>query len=174
MSNLEDLARDVFDENGGWCKINGEILGALADFSGALGIAQLGINLVTSFLAKDEEAQKIIAAIQKDFQDLKAFIAAEDKLARMRDVDLGMKDAVAVFQRRGFTVEKADVFFVEIDVEELADLPLLVVYMARKRREARGQFGQRFGDRACSAVHARRTLGEATERCGNFNCYCHF
>jgi len=99
MSNLEDLARDVFDENGGWCKINGEILGALADFSGALGIAQLGINLVTSFLAKDEEAQKIIAAIQKDFQDLKAFIAAEDKLARMRDVDLGMKDAVAVFQQ---------------------------------------------------------------------------
>src|ERR1700757_3143618 len=81
--------------------------------------------------------------------------------------------AVAVFQRGRFAVEKADVLFVEIDVEELADLALLVAHVARERREFRGQVVQRFGDGGCSAIHFGRAFGETAEGCGDFYRDCH-
>src|ERR1700675_2836260 len=83
------------------------------------------------------------------------------------------QDAVAILERGRFAAEEADVFFVEIDVEELADLALVIAHVTGERRELRGQVVQSFGDCGCAAVYFWRTFGEASECCGDFDCDCH-
>jgi hypothetical protein len=99
MANLDELVRDIFEEQGGWITRNALIFGTLADFAGAVGFLQIPIDLVKWFIGQDNDLQQVLAVIQEDFQQLTAFIADEDKLTRMRDVDLGIKDAVAAFEQ---------------------------------------------------------------------------
>jgi len=73
-------------------------------------------------------------------------------LRRWRDEEY----AVAVFQLGGFAVEEADVFFVEIDVEELADLALVVADVTGEGGEFSGQIVQSFGDRGGGGVYLWR------------------
>src|SRR5260370_322943 len=84
------------------------------------------------------------------------------------------EDAVALLERAGFAAEKADVFFVEVNVEELADLALIVAYVAREIGKAGRKLVQRFGNRGRATVNFRRAVGEAAEGGGDFDCDRHF
>src|SRR5882672_24936 len=84
------------------------------------------------------------------------------------------EDAVAFLEGAGFAAEKADVFFVEVDVEELADLALVVADVAREIGIAGRKFIQRFGDRGCATVYPWGTFSEAAEGCWNFDNHGHF
>src|ERR1700735_510919 len=83
------------------------------------------------------------------------------------------EDAVAFFQRARLAAEEADVFFVEVDVEELADLAGLVADVLGEVREASGQLGEgcRYG--GAGTVDFWGAVGEAAECGGNFDCYAH-
>src|SRR5580698_5037879 len=83
------------------------------------------------------------------------------------------EDAVALFEGAGFAAEEADVFFVEVDVEELADLAGLVADVFGEVGELGRQLGQRGGDRRSVTVHLWRAVSEAAERGGDFDCYAH-
>src|SRR5438034_10933958 len=83
------------------------------------------------------------------------------------------EDAVAFLERAGFAAEEADVFFVEVDVEELADLALVVADVAPEIGEARGEFVEGFGDGGCATVYFRRAVGEAAEGGGDFDGHWH-
>src|SRR5580698_2764056 len=83
------------------------------------------------------------------------------------------EDAVAFFEGAGFAAEEADVFFVEVDVEELADLAGLVADVFRKVGEASGQLGQGGCDGGAVTVDLGGTVGETAERCGNFDGHAH-
>jgi len=56
------------------------------------------------------------------------------------------EEAVAFFEQAGFAAEEADVFFIEVDIEELADLPLIVADVAPEAGEAGCQLVEGFGD----------------------------
>ena len=62
------------------------------------------------------------------------------------------EDAVAFLEGAGFAAEEADVFFIEVDVEELADLALIVADVAPKIGEARCKLVEGFGDRGRATV----------------------
>src|SRR3981189_273586 len=49
------------------------------------------------------------------------------------------ENAIAFLEAAGFAAEEANVFFVEIDVEELANLALIVAHVAREIGEPRRQ-----------------------------------
>src|SRR5437879_3265677 len=83
------------------------------------------------------------------------------------------KDAIAFLQGAGFAAEEADVFFVEVDVEELADLALVVADVAAELGEAGSKLVEGVGDGGRATVHFRRTVGEAAEGRGNFDGYGH-
>src|SRR6266850_665317 len=55
------------------------------------------------------------------------------------------ENAIAFLEAAGFAAEEADVFFVEIDVEELANLTLIVAHVAREIGVPLGEFVQRRG-----------------------------
>jgi hypothetical protein len=99
VANLSELVNEIWDYDAGGIRITGAILGTLADISGAVGFLQIGVGLITSFFSSDNQLQQALAIIQKDFNELTRFIAAEDKLARMRDIDAGINPALAVFQQ---------------------------------------------------------------------------
>src|SRR5713101_6595964 len=84
------------------------------------------------------------------------------------------ENAIAFLEGAGFPAEEADVFLVEIDIEELADLALVVANMAAESREAGSELVEGFRDGGGATVHSRRTLGEAAERSGNFDRNGHF
>ena len=48
------------------------------------------------------------------------------------------QDAIAFLERAGFAAQEADVFFVEVDVEKLADLAGVVADVPTKLGEAGG------------------------------------
>src|SRR6266403_1099338 len=79
------------------------------------------------------------------------------------------EDAVAFLEGAGFAAEEADVFFVEVHVEELADLALVVADVAPESGEARGECVEGFGDGGCATVYLRRAVGEAAEGGGDFD-----
>src|ERR1700730_1852933 len=79
------------------------------------------------------------------------------------------EDAVAFFEGAGFPAEEADVLFVEVDVEELADLALIVADVTRETGEARRELVQGLGDGRGTTVDSRRAIGEAAEGGGNLN-----
>src|SRR5580698_2370175 len=83
------------------------------------------------------------------------------------------EDAVALFEGAGFAAEEADVFFVEVDVEELADLAGLVADVFGEVGEASGQLGQGGCDGGAVTVDFGGAVGKAAERCGDFDCYAH-
>src|SRR5258708_16029142 len=84
------------------------------------------------------------------------------------------EDAVALLERAGFAAEEADVFFVEVNVEELADLALIVAYVAREIGKAGRKLVQRFGNRGRATVNFRRAVGDPAEDRGAFDCNKHF
>src|SRR6202035_4848230 len=79
------------------------------------------------------------------------------------------EDAVAFLEGAGFAAEEADVFFVEVDVEELADLALVVADVAPEIGEARSELVAGFGDGSRFSVYFRRAVGEAPECGGDFD-----
>src|SRR5713226_4710051 len=83
------------------------------------------------------------------------------------------EDAITFLEGAGFAAEEADVFFVEIDVEELADLALIVADVAAEIGEARGEFIEGFGDCGRATVHFGRAVGEAAEGGGDFDGHWH-
>src|SRR6476646_5757452 len=79
------------------------------------------------------------------------------------------QDAISLFQRTAFAAKKANILFIQIDVEKLPNLSPFVANMPRKGRKARGQIVQRFGDRRRSTVNLWRAVCKAAERRWNFN-----
>src|SRR5437879_12841812 len=74
------------------------------------------------------------------------------------------ENAIAFLEAAGFAAEEANVFFVEIDVEELANLALIVAHVARKIVELRGEFGQSLGDGGRATGDLWRRVWEAARR----------
>jgi len=68
----------------------------------------------------------------------------------------------AFLESAGFAAQEADVFFVEIDVEELADLALVVADVAAEIGEAGGELVEGFGDGRRATVYFWRA-----RRCEN-------
>src|SRR5258706_8789894 len=73
------------------------------------------------------------------------------------------EDTIAFFESAGFAAEEADVFLVEVDVEELADLALIVANVAAEIGEAGSKLVEGIGDSGRATVHFRRAVGEAAE-----------
>src|ERR1700689_1099452 len=96
MSNLSDLMKDIFNQEGGTIKDAGDILGALADLGGSI---QLAVSAVELFVGQDSQLQDILKTITEDLQQVDQLIKAGDKLQQMRDVDPGINPADAVFQQ---------------------------------------------------------------------------
>src|SRR5205807_416372 len=84
------------------------------------------------------------------------------------------QNAIAFLEGTGFAAEEANVFFVEIDVEELADLALIVTNVTREVGETGSEFVEGVGDGGRATVHFRSAVGEATERCRDFDGHWHF
>src|SRR5215472_14122907 len=80
---------------------------------------------------------------------------------------------VAFPQSTGFSAEEADVFLIQINIEELADLPAVVADVTREPWKPLGQRVQRFRNGRGTTVHFRGALGEAPKSGGNFNCNWH-
>jgi hypothetical protein len=96
MGNLSDLVQGITKGNKTGIEMAGAVVGTLSD---VVGYVKVGVEVVNYLLSKDDELQQVLASIQKDFDQLTSFIAAEDKLARMRDIDAGINPALAVFQQ---------------------------------------------------------------------------
>jgi len=79
------------------------------------------------------------------------------------------ENAVAVFQGAGFAAEEADVFFVKIDVEELADLSLFIADVTREGGVPRGEIIEGFGDGGGGGIELGDAVGEAAECGGDFD-----
>ncbi len=75
------------------------MFGLLADASGGIGLLQLAYGEVENLISPDLSLQDVLNAIQVEFSQLQGQVAASDKLQRMRDVDLGINPAVAVFEQ---------------------------------------------------------------------------
>jgi len=84
------------------------------------------------------------------------------------------ENTIALLEAAGFAAEEADVFFVEIDVEELANLALIVAHMSREIGEARGEFVQSLRDGGGTTVYFWRAASKAAERCRDFDDHRHF
>src|SRR5260370_26918187 len=84
------------------------------------------------------------------------------------------QNAVTFLEGAGFAAEEADVFFVEVDVEELADLALIVADVAAEIGEARGEFVEGFGYCGRARVHFWCAVSEAAEGRWDFDSDGHF
>ncbi|HEX3682049.1 MAG TPA: hypothetical protein VHU83_05850 [Bryobacteraceae bacterium] len=94
MSNLSDLLAALNLDHVSAIKTAGGILG------GAIGLTadvSAAVDVIESLVSSDPSVQDVLNTITADFNKLNAILSAEDKLERMRDIDQGMKDAVAVF-----------------------------------------------------------------------------
>jgi hypothetical protein len=84
------------------------------------------------------------------------------------------ENAIAFLEAAGFAAEEANVFLVEIDVEELANLALIVSHVSREIGEPCGEFVQSLGDGGGATVYFWRAASEAAKRCRDFDDYWHF
>src|SRR2546425_12664276 len=84
------------------------------------------------------------------------------------------ENAIAFLESARFPAQEADVFLVEIDIEELADLALVVANLAAESREAGSKLVKGFRDGGGTTVDLRRALGEAAERGRDFDRNGHF
>ena len=105
MANLDELIKHLGDDDSSSLTIAGDILGTVADASGAIGA---GASVVTEILQMlnviqpaDQQVQDLLSSIQLSidsiFRALAGDIAAEGILARERDIDGGIKDVAALF-----------------------------------------------------------------------------
>jgi hypothetical protein len=99
MSNLSDLIDAIEKSHSDAVNLTGDILGTLADASGALGFVQLTVDFIEGLTSQDLSLQNLLSAIQAGFSQLQGQISASDKLQRMRDVDQGINLAVGVFEQ---------------------------------------------------------------------------
>src|SRR5260370_30975793 len=83
------------------------------------------------------------------------------------------EDTVAFLEGAGFAAQEADVLFVEVYVEELADLALLVAHVPRESREARDKLVEGVGDGGRATVSFLRAVREAAESGWNFDRHWH-
>src|SRR5690242_5003342 len=83
------------------------------------------------------------------------------------------QNAVTFLERAGFPSQEAYVFFIEVNVEELPDLPLLVAHVPRQVGVARRQFVQSFGHSSRATVYLWRAVGEPAEGRWNFDSHGH-
>src|SRR2546429_464460 len=70
---------------------------------------------------------------------------------------------------RSQVVPKAASFLIEINVEELADLPAVVADVAREAWKSLGQRIERFRNGRSTTVHSWGAVREAPKRGGDFN-----
>src|SRR6266568_2886234 len=77
------------------------------------------------------------------------------------------ENAIAFLESAGFPAQEADVFLVEIDIKELADLPLVVANMAAESREAGSKlvegFRPSFASRSPSKASRRGARSSVAE-----------
>jgi hypothetical protein len=97
MSNINDLLKDLDENNTTGINIAGDVIGVIADVGGAIGFVQLAVEVIQGFFTQDNQLQDLMSAMQADFTQLEGQIAASDKLQRMRDIDQGINPAVGVF-----------------------------------------------------------------------------
>src|SRR4030081_3087770 len=97
----------------------------------ALGIPSQGVIEGGTNRANNFRAEGADPTHQNISMDAFLFAAGEG-----RDEE----NAIAFLEGTGSPAEEADVFFVEIDVEELANLALLIADVAREIREPGGKF----------------------------------
>ena len=81
---------------------------------------------------------------------------------------------VAFLEGARFAAEEADVFVVEIDVEELANLALIVADVAAQIGEFGGEFVEGLRDGGGATVDFGLAVREAAEGGGDFDNYGHF
>jgi hypothetical protein len=98
MSNLSDLKK-IGDNDTSALEATGIIFGTLADFSGAIGFVQLGVDTIEGFFSHDSDVQGELEVLQASLTALHGQLAASDKLQRMRDIDNGINDAFGVFEQ---------------------------------------------------------------------------
>jgi hypothetical protein len=100
----------------------------------------------------------------------------EDRAKRLAAASNGrnQQNAIAFFEEAGFATEKADIFFVEVDVEELANLALIVTDVPGESGKARSELVESFSDRGAATVHFGRAVREASEGCGDLDGDGHF
>jgi hypothetical protein len=79
------------------------------------------------------------------------------------------EDTIAFFEGAGFAAKEADVFLVEINIEELADLASFVANVAGEVGEASGERVKSFGDSCGATVDFRCAVREAAEGGGDFD-----
>jgi hypothetical protein len=84
------------------------------------------------------------------------------------------QNPITFFEGAGFAAEEADVLLVEVDVEELADLPLIVADVAREIGKAGRELVESFGYRCRATVNFRRAVREAAEGGWDFDHDGHF
>src|SRR5260370_34881373 len=78
------------------------------------------------------------------------------------------QNAVAFFEGAGFAAKEADVFFIEVHVKELADLALILAYVAGRSREGGRSLVKGLAHRARATGHFWGPLGGAAEGRRNF------
>ena len=83
------------------------------------------------------------------------------------------KDAVAFLHGARFAAEEANVLFVEVDVEDLADLAAFVADVAGERGELAGERVESFGDGPGATGNFSRAVGETAECRWDFDCDGH-
>jgi hypothetical protein len=84
------------------------------------------------------------------------------------------QDAVAILDGTGFTAQEADVFVVEIHVEELPNLALIVAHVAAQVGKFGSEFVEGFRDSDGATVDFGLAVRETPEGGGNFDNYGHF
>jgi hypothetical protein len=81
---------------------------------------------------------------------------------------------VTVLDGTRFAAEKADVFVVEIHIEELPNLALIVAYVAAQIGEFGGKFVEGLRNSDGATVNFGLAVGETPESGGDFDNYGHF
>ena len=71
---------------------------------------------------------------------------------------------IRIVHRRRVLVHVADIFVVQIDIDETAQLAFVVVEMLLQIREARGQRGQHFADGLAGEIDGIVLVGELPQR----------
>src|SRR5271154_6845184 len=75
-------------------------------------------------------------------------------------------DLVAVLEGVGFAAEEADVFVVDVDVNEAAELSVVAFDLRGERGESLVDVGQEAGEVAGGGVEVLAAIGVAGEGCG--------
>ena len=79
------------------------------------------------------------------------------------------QDAIALAELVVIAAEKTDVFLVDVNIHEAANLPGLVAKMFADRREALFNFAEKFGKRCRAAFDCLNSVGKAAKRRGYLN-----